>query len=397
MKLLAVCESPPTLDARDGNGSTLISANLLQRLADDVELDLVWFADRSAAPEPQVVARARSTRALPIRSARLGLLAHLPTTKSRGCWQRASRTALATVAEQAKTADVVYFHGFHTFEFASRCDRPVVVHEVDPWSSYWRQRAAAGGVIRGVYDRIQAVRAADLEARVAARAAAYIVVSPDDAEALSGRFGRDVIAMPNGVAEPAISLSPSPSSPVANRLVFAGSLDYPPNIDAARLLCRSVLPLVRDAIPDVSVVVAGRRPANEVLELAGPGVEVRADVPDLGAVFDEAALAVYPGALGHGTKNSLLLALQRGVPVVAVPGAARGVARAGDSHVAMASLDQLPALVVELLRDASRRDALARRGADYASSLPTWDDVARHFSDVLRRAVAQHVEPGSAR
>lgn len=396
MKLLAVCESPPTLDVRDGNGSTLISAQLLQRLPDDIELDLVWFSDREAGPDPAVLTRAATTLALPVRPAAVSLVAHVATRRTRGCWQRTSRAARSAVASRQQAVDVVYFHGFHTFELAARCGRPFVVHEVDPWSTYWEQRASTRGPLGGAYDRLQARRAARLEVAVAARAATYIVVNHGDADELGRRVRRDVLAVPNGVPQAASAAAADPSRcGVPGRIVLIGSLDYPPNIDAATVLCRTILPRVAAAIPEAHVILAGRRPAPEVLALAGPAVEIRADVPDLASVLADAAIAVFPGSMGRGTKNSLLLALGSGVAVAAVPGAVRGVATAGDDHVLVAGLDGLADAVIELLQDDAARNELAARGAAFAASLPTWDDVATRMSGIFRAAAAGRSPAGA--
>jgi polysaccharide biosynthesis protein PslH len=113
--------------------------------------------------------------------------------------------------------------------------------------------------------------------RGAAAAAAYLLVNQVDADQLTARLGREVLVVPNGVAE-----APTPAPPRdAATICFVGVLDYPPNIDSARRLCTEVLPRVRRAVPSARVVLVGRAPGPEVVALAGPEVEIRADVPDV--------------------------------------------------------------------------------------------------------------------
>lgn len=384
MRVLAVCESPPTLDPVAGNGSTLIPAQVLPRLSGDIEVDLVWFTDRTAAPSPDVLSRCRSHVAMPLRSGRSALLGQPFTRLPRAGWQRADPAGV--VRRLAQRADVVYLHGLHVFPLARGLHAPVVAHEVDPWSHYWRERAASGGGARALYDRVQARRAAALERQVGAQARHYVVVNSADARALGRELRRTVEALPNGVD---LSRLPPrhPDQEESDLLVFVGTLDYPPNIAAVRELCERVLPRVQASRPRARVVLAGRRPAPEVQALARPGVEVLGAVDHVREVYARAAVAVYPGTLGRGTKNTVLEALAVGCPVVASPEAARAV-QPGPYLALGRSADELAAHVVALLDDPDRRRASGAAAAELAARLPGWDAVAAEYERLLRTAAA---------
>lgn len=377
-RVLAVCESPPTIDAVHGNGSTLIAHHVLSRLPDDMELRVVWFADRDVVPSPEVQARSAMTMGLALRDPRAALAAQALTALPRASWQRAGRVAMQTVAALARDADVAYVHGLHAFPLVHAVggDVRVVVNEVDPWSLFWRDRASSRGGPRRWYDLLQARRAARLEAETARRADAYVVVNADDARAL----GPHVTAIPNGITRvgDVERTVPPTGRPV---LAFVGTLDYAPNVDAARRLVHDVLPSVRGA----RVVIAGRRPTEEVIALADvEGVEVRADVPDVGEVFASASIAVFAGEHGRGTKNSVLDALAAGCPVVAAPGAVRGIPPGG--HLVVAEATEIGNVIAGLLADPERTERLSVAARRFAASLPTWDDVAARYAELLRPA-----------
>jgi glycosyltransferase involved in cell wall biosynthesis len=376
VRLLVVAESPPTTDPVGGNGSTMILAQVLPRLPEDIELHLAYFADRPQLPDADVLHRAAEVTRLPLRDGRAALLAQAVTRLPRATWQRAG-------ARSQPCADVTYLHGLHTFAALPRVSGPVVVNEVDPWSDYWAERARERHGPGAWYDRLQARRARRLEVLAAGRAAAVIVVNPADADRLRARTGGNVVAVPNGTSRPAAPVGAPEPEP--HTVAFVGTLDYPPNVEAVTRLVRDVLPLVRARVPEARVLLAGRRPSEAVQALAGPGVEVLKDVPDVGAVFGRAQVAVYPGRTGRGTKNTVAEAVGAGCPVVASTESARGHAvgehlRVGDSDQDLA--DAVAALLVD--RAAARRARAAC--ADVSGDLTAWDDVAARYVEIFRWA-----------
>lgn len=384
MKLLAVCESPPTTDPRHGNGSTLIAANVLPRLPAGTEITLAYFQDRPGGPDRAVVERCIATHQLAIRPTWLAHAAQPATRLPRATWQRTTTENRATITRLASHADTVYLHGFHSFGFATAIRKPLVVNEIDPWSLFWAQRARTGARWRRWYDAMQSRRARPVEEAAARASRAYIVVNRADAAALSHQIDTPVTAIPNGV-----DTAPQVRSDVvrdAHSLVFVGTLDYAPNIEAARTLCREILPLVRERIPDAHVVLAGRRPGRDVAELASEYVEVRGNVESVQDVFAAAGVAVYPGTTGRGTKNTVVEALAAGCPVVASEQSARGV-DTGHPIVTATTTSGLGTEISSLLSDDRRRKELSAAGVAFTAALPSWDDVATRYNDVFVSAI----------
>jgi glycosyltransferase involved in cell wall biosynthesis len=388
VRLLAICESPPTSDPRYGNGSTLISARVLPLLPPDIEIHLAYFADRPAPPDPPVLARAASVHRLPLTGPAAGVLTTPFTRLPRATRARAgARGALVRLATRC---DAAYVHGLHAFGVLPLGRLPVVVHEIDPWSDYWADRAGTRrgrlglGVWRAWYDRLQAARARRLEARTSATASAYVVVNPQDANALSARLGREVAAVPNGVA---FAGAPSRNgSLVEPALVgFVGTLDYPPNVEAVTRLARRVFPLVRRQVPAARLVIAGRRPTQEVLALVGDGVAVLPDVPDVQDVFARLAVAAYVGRTGRGTKNTLVEALALGCPVVCSPESARGVVPG--PHLLQAGDDTgVAGQITRLLLDRAARALAEAEVRAFAGRMQTWPEVAQRYAELIKEA-----------
>ena len=166
-----------------------------------------------------------------------------------------------------------------------------------------------------------------------------LVCSERDREAVAARTGHpSVHAVANGARRPDAIAPPAPESGGAFRVLFVGSLGYFPNIDAATVLCRDVLPRLRARLRrEVAVDVVGSQPAPAVVELGRvPGVTIHADPPRVAPFYARAHAAVLPIRAGGGTRLKILEAFAHGVPVVSTAIGAEGIAVEPGRHLLVA-------------------------------------------------------------
>lgn len=179
------------------------------------------------------------------------------------------------------------------------------------------------------WDRAKVNAARRVEGRACARAAAIWTCSAEDADRLAALHEPlpRAFVVPNGIPNPdALPRLPPPRrASDAPRLIFVGHLGYRPNFVAAERLAREILPRLRRLMPRARLVIAGRNPGARVMALAGDGVEVIADPPDIAPLLAAADYAVVPLTMGSGTRIKILEAMAWGVPVVATRLAAAGL------------------------------------------------------------------------
>ncbi len=108
-------------------------------------------------------------------------------------------------------------------------------------------------------------------------------------------------------------------------LAFVGSYAHAPNVDAACVLAREVMPLVWREVPGMPCLLVGSDMPPRVRALDGPGIEVLGQVADLGAVLDRVRLTAAPLRYGAGVKGKVLDSLAAGVPCAMSPVAAGGL------------------------------------------------------------------------
>ena len=108
-------------------------------------------------------------------------------------------------------------------------------------------------------------------------------------------------------------------------LIFVGSYQHAPNVDAVTYFVRSIWPLVRQRVPTAVFRIVGSGMTPEVQALAGNGVEVIGFVDDLDAVLAQSRVAVVPLRYGAGMKGKILTSLRAGLPTVSSSIGIRGI------------------------------------------------------------------------
>ncbi len=202
--------------------------------------------------------------------------------------------------------------------------RPLLIcdwHNVDS-EVLERYAAHAPNQARRFYALATARRLAALEKRAMPLFDAHLTVSDRDRAHLRQLCpGAPVFTVENG-ADTASFDAAAPANR-RHRIVFVGSMDYHPNVDAAQFFAREIWPAVQKARPDWVFTIVGRDPAPAVRELAAlPGIEVTGTVDDV----REAVASVVPLRVGGGSRLKILEAMAARVPVVSTQLGAEGLA-----------------------------------------------------------------------
>ena len=261
---------------------------------------------------------------------------------------------------------------------------PVVVDLIDALSANFARRAASERGPIGAVAAWEAARLARFEARLVADAAAVLVVSGAEREALGGER---VTVVPNGVDPVAFAYREDGRPPA--RVVFGGNLGYFPNVDAACWLARDIFPRIRGALPAAELLLVGARPARAVRALARtPGVRLAAEVPAMAPEIAQATVAVVPVRAGSGLQNKVLEAMAVGTPVVTTPRAAAALDAEPGEHLLVAEdAPGLAAAALDLLRDPARARAMARAARALVERRYRWEDSAAAVERAWQRAV----------
>jgi glycosyltransferase involved in cell wall biosynthesis len=259
----------------------------------------------------------------------------------------------------------------------------IIAHNVESliWQRYFETER---NPLKGWYVRQQWRKFERFERGAFAAATRVVAVSQEDARLIRDRFGgRNVDVVDNGIDRGYFeSVQPAPEP---GAILFLGSLDWRPNIDAVGLLLDRIFPLVRAKEPGARLLLVGRKPAPALAQKlrCAPGVELHADVLDVRPFLSRSAIMVVPLRIGGGSRLKILEAMAAGLPVVSTRIGAEGLELAPrENFIAADEPEAMADAVLTLIRDPSPARAMAARSRAYVLDRYDWDALAHRLERV---------------
>jgi glycosyltransferase involved in cell wall biosynthesis len=246
--------------------------------------------------------------------------------------------------------DTVQVQGVHLSEYLpvirAAPNRPAILVDWHNIESELMARYSQNGPSRA--KKLVARRTATLlertELRLLETCVAHTVPSERERDQLIARCpSARVYVLPNGVDAQQFSptaitkVRQSAGSPAPKQsLLFVGSMDFYPNIDAVTWFARDIWPEISQKHPELQFVIAGRKPPQEVRKLASDRVVVTGTVDEVLPLYASAVAAVVPLRMGSGTRLKILEAMAAGVPVVSTHLGAEGIDVMHNVHLFLA-------------------------------------------------------------
>jgi len=388
----------PDFPAPPTKGTALRNEALLRHLARRHEVHLLSF-DSPEADVPALEEHGVRVETVPLPQPRgrwlrlRGLRSPLPDLA-----QRRLSPAFATrlAARLDEPWDVVQFEGLEMAPYLQqalerrRGPRPCLV--LDAHNAEYRLQQRALAVDRAqpprwlaaLWSLLQLGRLRRYETAALRWADAVVAVSGEDRTALLELApDAEIAVVPNGIDVSSYEMQREPEVPPV--LLYTGSFDYRPNIDAAQWFVGNILALVRREIIDARLWLVGRDPVPAVLHLAAESVVVTGAVPDDRPYFARASVYVVPTRIGAGLRFKVLQAMAASVPMVSTSLGMEGVpAEAGRHYLPADDAGSFAQAIVRVLREPSLGERLATAARELVAAFD-WSVLVPKLDSLYER------------
>ncbi len=230
-----------------------------------------------------------------------------------------------------------------------------------------RQEEAGAGIALNNKDAI-------LEQQIAQTVDLTVCVSEMDRAAVASYVQAPVTAIETGISEIEFSRDMQPCNVIARNVCYVAYFGSETNRAALSWYLEHVHPKVLDAVPDYVFSIIGRGDISDLLDPLAQGINYIGEVERIGPYLKGGTLGIAPALSGSGFRGKINQYAFMGLPTVASPLSANGLAyedgisiRVGETPEAFAQA------VIDLLLDDQMRTHMAQQALDVTQTHYTWE------------------------
>ncbi|MGO9776851.1 MAG: glycosyltransferase [Terracidiphilus sp.] len=261
-----------------------------------------------------------------------------------------------------------------------------VLFQHDVLTTIWQRHVEQNcGSWKNLFFKTQLAKMKAYEGKICRAVRHVVAVSEIDASKLKRMYGIESVSSISTGVDVDYFAPRSGDFPVSD-MVFCGSMDSLPNVDAVEYFLAEVFPLIRDRLPGATFMIAGRSPDARVLKAAQglTGVSVSGTVEDVRPYLWGSKISIVPIRIGSGTRLKIYECMAAGVPVVSTTVGAEGLSYEDGADIV---IEDDPAGFADacarlLTEDAARR-AIANRALARMQAMNSWEAASREFEAIL--------------
>jgi glycosyltransferase involved in cell wall biosynthesis len=276
-----------------------------------------------------------------------------------------------------------------SLNFPHRFSSPRVLFQHNVETVLWRRMAQTekSPLLKLSYT-LEANKMARYEKNALRRFPRIIAVSQQDRdEMLKLDSASQITVVPTGVDTAQYQVAP-PAAASPPTIVFVGSMDWEPNIDAMEYFCHQIWPAVLASYPDARFQIVGRNPHPRVQALQSSSVAVTGTVSSVPDFLRPATVVIVPLRIGGGTRLKIFEAMAMGKAVVSTTIGAEGLDVTPDRDLILADDPEcFAASILALIRDSGLRRNYEQAAAVLAAGYD-WSEITASFAEVLREVAA---------
>ena len=172
-------------------------------------------------------------------------------------------------------------------------------------------------------------------------------------------------------------------------LIFAGNMSYPPNVDAALFLIKSIFPKLIERFPELKLCICGVAPAPAIRVFNDDNIHITGWVESISDYYAQSKIFIAPMHLGTGLQNKLLEAMAMKLPCLTSPLAGKPLEGATHNQELLIcnSVDEYVEAVSKLLTDKNFYKTIAENGYQFVKANYDWEEIGKKLEEVMNEDV----------
>jgi glycosyltransferase involved in cell wall biosynthesis len=175
-----------------------------------------------------------------------------------------------------------------------------------------------------------------------------------------------------------------------NSLIFVGSMNWYPNVEAMNFFVDSIWPKLKNHVHDCKLHIVGANPPESIQKMAemDNDIKVHGYVDDIRPYLEKAAIYVCPIRDGGGTKLKILDALAMKKAIVAHPVACEGINVSPGKDVMFAETpDEFVNQILILLKDEQLIRIIGENAREVVQMGFSFQNIGRNIAKVFENLV----------
>jgi glycosyltransferase involved in cell wall biosynthesis len=268
--------------------------------------------------------------------------------------------------------DHIYAQLIRTAEYVKSLPLLKTLDYMDVFSVGMKQRAERGPqLLRPLY-RFESRRLNDYERNIYREFNHHCIISKQDRDRLPLHFNKQVEIVSNGVDTD--YFAPDPDQKASYDLVFVGNMGYMPNVEAAKILVKKIMPVIWEQKPETTLLIAGARPDRQVQKLSENRVKISGWVDDIRTAYLNGRILVAPITSGIGQQNKILEGMSMGLPCITTKMVNNAIgALDGETIILASGIRDFAVKVLSLMDDPGQQEMLGSACRNFVITNFNWE------------------------
>ena len=309
--------------------------------------------------------------------------------------------------------DLVHFDHVHLGQYADYCNGiPSVIDEHNVESIILRRYAEReSNLLKKIALKREYRKMKQFERKQCLKASKVFVVSENDRDILIKLCSNDIDPeiIPNGVdteyfttPDTRVRSEAKPPrrghlTPEDESIVFVGSMDWLPNVDAVNYFCKDILPLIWEKKSKTKFCIVGKEPPSKIRSMAKRDnrIIVTGSVEDVRPFVAASEVFAVPLRIGGGTRLKILEALASGRAVVSTSIGIEGLDVKANEHLLVADSNyDFAGKILHVLENERLRSQLGEKGSRFVKENYDWNNIGKKLINVYKEVMRDGRQKG---